>query len=539
MFSGVQLAQLDVSDQHITLHGASTATSATCPACATTTTRVHRAYTRTLADLPWSGWAVHLRLRVRRFFCPTPTCARVTFVEQIPALTQPYAQHTTRLNDLLGNLGLALGGEAGHRLSRRLAVSVSPDTLLRRVRRLPLPPTPAPTTIGVDEWAKRKGYHYGAIVVDLEQHQVVDLLPDDSAARFAAWLRAHPGVQVIARDRANSFAQGAQQGAPTALQVADRWHLTHNLRDALHALLQRHTTALRAAAVAVAPPLSPDPLPATSSAADLPAWPQGHSYGPVELRQEQFQHAKALHAQGWSYRQIAQHLQLHWRTARTYVHADELPRRILPQTTSSLTPYAEVIRASIADGPPTGTELWQTLQAQGYRGSLSSVYRAMRYVLPGDRRQGRRGPRRRPTPGVARPEPLPPALSPRQATWLLLRQTEQLDPEEVAYRERLCAACPEVAVAYPLAHRFLAMIRERQGAALDARLADAHASGVPELKRFATSLRRDAAPVRAALDTPWSTGQVEGQIHRLKLVKRMMDGRASFELLRRRVLMAV
>ncbi len=569
MFASLRLEALEVCDERIVLPVASTTTSAPCPECAVDATGVHSTYTRTLADLPWCGWAVRLRLRVRRFFCRTPSCSRTTFVEQIPSLTRPYAQHTSRLNDLLRGLGLALGGEAGHRFSHRLALTVSPDTLLRRVRQLPPPAVAAPEIIGVDEWAKRKGRHYGAIVVDLERHQVLDLLPDDSAEQFATWLKEHPGVRVIARDRANTFAQGAQQGAPSATQVADRWHLTRNLGDALETLLQRHTRALRDAAeqlqlptqlhtaelpdapgtqptqatplpseVVVTAPEQPVEVSVDTSA--IPAWPDGHSYGPSELRQEQFQRAKQLHQQGWSYRQIAQHLHLNWRTAKKYVQADMLPRRILPQTTSSLTPYAPTIQAVVAAGTQTGIDLWRELQTQGYRGSLSSVYRVLKHLQPEDQRRVRRARGSGGSQHSAQTVPVtkPRQLSARQAKWLLVRQEEKLKAEEVNYRERLCALCPDVATAYPLAQEFMRIIRERDGARLDGWLADVQASGVRELKQFAKSLLRDEAAVRGALDTAWSTGQVEGQINRLKLVKRTMYGRGSFEVLRQRVMNA-
>ncbi len=154
MFASLRLEDLDVCDGSILLHVASTAPSASCPECAAEATGIHSTYTRSLTDLPWSGWAVRLHLRVRRFFCRTPTCPRITFVEQIPTLTRPYAQHTTRANDLLQGLGLALGGEAGHRFSQRLALTVSPDTLLRRVRQAPRVAVAAPQIIGVDEWVR-------------------------------------------------------------------------------------------------------------------------------------------------------------------------------------------------------------------------------------------------------------------------------------------------------------------------------------------------------------------------------------------------
>jgi len=204
-----------------------------------------------ITDLSWQGVAVRLALHARRFRRDEPTCARCIFAARFPGLVAAGARRSTRLRTLYLALGLALGGEAGARLATDLGRAVSSDTLLRLTTTAPLAAPPTPRVLGVDDWSWRKGRRWGTILVDLERHPTIAILPDRRAGTFAQWLRAHPGVAVVSRDRGGADAAGGRQGAPDAVQVADRFHVLKNAGEALERLVQRPHAALCAAATAV------------------------------------------------------------------------------------------------------------------------------------------------------------------------------------------------------------------------------------------------------------------------------------------------
>jgi transposase len=564
----LRLDTLTMTTERITLDVTTISSTASCPVCRGEATRVHSRYQRTVADLAWAHTPVVLRLHIRRFFCPKPTCARVTFSEPLPTVVAPFARRTIRLTAEQRQLGLDVGGEAGSRTAHRQGMPVSPDTLLRLVRRDSPTYGSTPHHLGVDDFALRKGQVYGTILVDLDRHQPCDLLPERTAAILERWLKDHPGVEVITRDRATEYADGATRGAPDAVQVADRFHLLQNVREMLQRLLERHQAALQAATTGETTPADAAPVAAgdTMSAATepstdlvaeahtspstvtvpLPRLPKAvqQSQERRERRLASYTAVRALREAGLSIRAIAEQLHGSRKTVRRFVIADQFPERATRRPTpSKLDPFVPYLEQQLAAGQDNGMQLWRDLRDQhGYTGSRALVsrwvarHRHRRSAAEPARPTARRG--RPPAPAAATPPTTQRRCSARQAAWLLARRPDELEEADRVIVERLCQHSAAIDTAYHLAQDFIVMVRERQAAALEGWLDRAVTSAIPEIGSFVAGLQRDQAAVQAALELPWSNGQVEGQINRLKLIKRSMYGRANFDLLRQRVLAA-
>ena len=532
---------VDDAAAQITLSVTSTPACVPCPLCHVQTPRVHSRYTRTLADLPWGTYAVRLQLRVRKFVCGNVACPRQIFTERLPTVAAPWARRTTRLVERLRALGIALGGAAGTRLTPRLGLVASRDTLLRFVRRLPLPAVPPLSAIGVDDWAHRKRQRYGTIIVDLAQRRPVALLNDREANTLAAWLREHPGITVIARDRMKGYSDGARAGAPQATQVADRFHLVQNLAEALDQVFSAHGTTLKAVsnALSKAPVVQPDgrtAIPVPPSAPTLQE--QTRAAQRRARRLATYEQVWTLHRQGWSPRAIAQQLGMGRWTIVRYLQAPTFPERKgrSDKGKSVLTPYKEYILQQWNIGCRDALQLFRAIQRRGYTGSSPTV---ARYAQRLRQAQGLRPREQRPgqtLPLVTKVQHKP--LTTRRASRVVLKQPVKCTAEETQLLAHLKAQHRELAVAIELAQDFCAIVRERQSDRFDHWLERAVTSSVAPLQRFATGLRADYEAVKAGLTLPWSNGPVEGQINRLKMLKRQMFGRANIDLLRRRFLLA-
>jgi transposase len=539
-------ACLDV--EQLTVHLAITAPTAACPVCGSDARRVRSRYTRRLEDLPCLGRRVRLRIAVRRFVCPRSDCPRRIFAERLPGFAAPRARTTDRLYQTQTDIGSSLGGAAGSRLASRMGMATSPDTLLRRVKRLKNEPPGPPRVVGIDDWAWRKGQRYGTIVVDLERSDVIDLLPDRDADTVAAWLTAHPGVEVVSRDRSAAYAQAATEGAPQAGQVADRWHLLKNLREAVEQVLERHSAAINAAIKALEAPPGPDrdaTAPQTDAAVPVTEPPlPGPPVEPVpasprlqakraKRRQlaERFERVHELHKRGYPAARIARELGLSRRSVFRYLQRETCPAWYLRGSQRSrLDGYREWIDARIAEGFVNVAALHRQLTERGFRGSYGSVYAFV------TKRLGAAGKRRGRRNAADPPAPAPPSA--RQLSFEWARRAEKRKPPEQARLDAIRALNDELTAALGLADAFADLIRKQSTGTLSAWLTRGEASPDPDLRRFAEGIRRDEAAVQAAVTQRWSNGPVEGHVNRLKTIKRQMYGRAGFVLLRARVLNA-
>ena len=530
--TGVVVEQLEREDDRVCLRACTLAQGAQCPRCDSASVRVHSRYQRTLADAAVAGQRVVLRLQVRRFFCSNADCPAKTFAEQVSGLTERYARRTALLRRALEAIGLALAGRAGARLAARLGVRVSRDSLLRLVRALPDPPVGEVTVLGVDDFAIKKGQVYATILLDHTDHRPIDVLPDREADTLAEWLRQHPEIQIITRDRAGAYAEGATRGAPQATQCADRWHLWKNLCEAVEKIVITHRGCLPEPPTPTTEDTTPEgdqlreqsPAGTAQGTADHTGPDSTGEAGPWELRlRERYAAVQALRAEGKGIRAIARELCLDRKTARRFFYAtsaEDLLAKSLSRA-SVLDRYKPYLNQRITAGCTDTTALTAEIREQGYRGSERTVYR---HVLPF--RTGRKVP--------APAAPTPPTIR-RVAGWIL-RNPDNLDHEHEHRLGAILARCPELEAARRHVGAFAAMIRDLRGDRLEEWTERVLADDLPPLRSFVNGLRSDLAAVTAGLTLPHNNGPTEGTVNKIKMIKRTRYGRAKLDLLRKLIL---
>lgn len=491
-----------------------------CPACHGLSSRVHGHYQRRLSDLPWQERAVTILLKVRRLACANPLCPRQTFAEPLAGVAEPFARRSSRLAGLQRHLGLALGGEAGSRMATRLSIQASPDTMIRLVCAAEVTPSPSPRVVGIDEWAWRKRRSYGTAMVDLERNKVVDLLPDREEDSVARWLRDHPGIEVVARDRAEVYGEGARRGAPGAIHVADRWHLLKNLSTALQGEVGRYHAALRQAARESVARLAQS---AETQGSLRPTATEARRAARHAARDARYAELARLRGAGASTSEAARALGMDRKTVRFWLSAGSPPRWAKPRAGTMLDHEAAFLGRRWAEGCRRPAVLRRELAARGCHVGRGTVAYWIKTRLAGS------------TPPTAAAPPAVTWKPPTVVGVTRLLQGDSIGGDDGWYVARVLEFAPDLARAAELARRLATILRKTSAETLDCWLAEAASS---PLKGFARSLARDRAAVQAAIDLPWSTSPVEGQINRLKLVKRAMYGRGGFHLLRQRVLLA-
>lgn len=516
------IVQIRPEARKVVLIARSNVESSACPACGHSSKRLHSRYFRQLADLPWHGRVVQVHPGARRLCCSNSECSQQIFTERLPDFVRPRARRTTRCGQSQLAIGFATGGEPGSRLSHKLAMPVSGDTLLRMIKVAEFEPAQSPRVIGIDDWAWRKGQRYGTIICDLERGRVLDLLPDRNAASVATWLKRHPGIEIIARDRAGLYAEGARRGAPEATQIADRWHLLNNIGDALRLVLGRHRKAVRTAASAWIAEIDGE----KNTEKQLV-----ERVSNVNLRQqrrderhERYAEISRLRQAGQSPRQIAPKLGMSVRTVERWLAAGGEPEhRRPPAEHTCIEPFRNHLERRWQEGQHEGVVLLAEIQQRGYRGGKATFYRWLASY------RGR--PVRTPRAILSKSDHRVPSR--RTCAWLLGQAPDKLDEANLRFLHHLFENTPKLQIASELARRLAAILRGDDEAALDRWIIDSMGT---ELDSLAKGIRRDVGAVKAAIRHSWSTSPVEGRINRLKTIKRQMYGRAGCELLRSRLL---
>jgi transposase len=490
--AGVVVERVERTEAGVLVWGRVKAEGGICPSCSSGSRRVRSRYDRSLADGSVAGHPLVPRLQVRRFFCDNRHCPVGTFAEQVDGLTVKHARRTPLCRKTLEHIGLILAGRAGSRLASRLGLTAGRTALLELVHALPDPDVGKVEVLGVDDFAIKRGRKYATILIDAVTHRRVDVLPDRKTATLAAWLREHPGITVVCRDGSAAYAEAIRQAAPTAVQASDRWHLWHNLAAAAEKCVIAHSTCWNS-------------IPGAADSALATRTRQRHAA------------VHALLADGAGLLECARQLGWALNTVKRYARAQNVQQLLRPPSYRAclIDAYRDLVRQRLASQTPV-THILTEIRALGYTGSATLL---VRYI-----NQGR-----------ADPERLVPAPR-RLVSWIMTRPTDLPDHTR-RHLADLLASCPEMTTLAQQVGEFAAILTQRRGQDLAAWITHTRQYALPGFSSYLNGLDKDYDAAVAGLTLPYSNGPTEGVNTKIKLLKRQTYGRASFALLRKRILL--
>ncbi len=537
--SVLQFDSVSVQGKTVIFHASSVQDQAICPQCSQVSGRIHSRYTRTLADLPLSDLAVRLICQVRKFFCPNKECAQKIFVERLKEVAEAFARRTVRLDRIICALAFYVGGRLGAKVTEKLSIGVSRQTLIRRILKTPSSPTKMPKVIGIDDFAFRRGQVYGTLLIDLERRQAVDLIPSREAEDVAEWLRQYPQVEVVSRDRSQTYANAVNVALPHAAQIADRFHLVKNIYEVLEKILHRERKTIREVS---------DELSLTSNRISPGKENRLDDRGNKAFREpvtnkekkahvkvsearkrriEKYEMVRKLRDEGMSIQGISRRLRMHRQTVRHFLNCDEYPEpKSVFRKVSPLHKYQKYLQQRWNEGCGNGRQLYRELRGLGYVGCYQTValfLQIWRLDLPEkDRLRIQLKTFRTPTA--------------KEIKWQLLSGKESKNEEQNKFLELLKQRQPEISRTVGQIREFQRILKTGTTAEYENWQQKIKEQGATEMKNFAFRLSKEESSVEGAITSEWSNGQVEGQVGRLKLIKRQMYGRASFAVLKARVL---
>jgi transposase len=495
-------------------------TNCLCPNCGLVSLKVHSYYSRVFKDLPAFGNKVRLFLRARKFYCLEEHCQVKVFTERFADYFSPYKRRTVRFDKVCLKLVLESSGKAAERIALDLGIDISDTSLLRLISEAPEPNISTPHALGVDDWAYKKGHRYGTVLVNLENRKIIDILYDREATTLEKWLKSHAGVAVISRDRYGKYIQGATNGAPAAIQVADRWHLLKNLGEATTKVMLREYSRLNQVFRKEETQASEEAIVRDQH---IP-----HS-SDTEIRRQRFLELKELQAKGHSIKAMARHLKMHRQTIKKYIDMDTLPRKLYKDE-NMVESYFPYIKERLVKEPAVYIKtLWTELQEQGYKGAYSTFADALLYygIRIGKKATHKKGPMHHGS-----------FFKPSKAAVLFLMAENKLTEVDRCLIKKICTASNQLSATLSLIRSFRYMMINKQGTRLKKWIKLAQGAGIKEIASFATGLLTDYSSIENSISLQWSNGPLEGNVNKLKTIKRQMYGRASFELLKKRLLLA-
>jgi len=509
-FQRIEITDFQYTDQHIIFYAKPVGKTVRCPDCKVISTSLHSYYQRTWRDLPIAGIPVKWKIKARRFRCENENCHRKTFTERFDHIITPNGQRTKRFTNQLRHISYSCSAEAGAKLAKKLGLPTSGDTLLRIIRASPSGYIPPGTIVGIDDWSFKRGLRFGTIIIDLEKRRPIELLSDRKSKSVEVWLKQHPNIRIVTRDRSREYRNGIDIGAPQARQVADRWHIIKNYQEAVEKQLRMHSNALNKANLQWKS-AGKDENPQREST--------NHSY-----RLDLFREVKRLSKEGISQRNIATMTGMSRSTVRRYISRNDFPdwKNRLPKVTN-ITPYMQYLKQQWDGGCHNARILHERLEEQGYPGTYASVRRYVRLLFRENQETSIK-------PFAYR------FKSPKQVAFLLIKRADKFKTDESKFLETLFAVEPVIRDMHLISQKFIRMFRSHDVTILNPWIVMVSESDFQYLKSFANGLKKDYRAVRASLELFWSNGQTEGQVNRLKFIKRQMYGRAKFDLLRQKVL---
>ena len=511
-----------ISSDGITLHLHGKRKTAQCPECFKRSDSVHSCRRRRIQHLPCSGQTLWLVFSVRHWYCRNPACSRKIFAESLAPFAGSHQQSSQALQNLQRQLGLIAGGEAGKRAATAAGLRCSADTLLRRVINTPETKQSGAPHVGIDEWAWHRGHCCGMLIVNLDTHRPLVLLPGRDQRTLATWFRKYPEIQVVSRDRSGVYATAAREGAPQARQVADRWHLLKNIGDEPERMMYRHMPLIRLVVRELSLKKSPEPeisVP-VASLRRLERLKQHIR----KKRHQRWTEVMALHNKGCSFREISRITGLSRVTVSRWVGSGTFPEMSTrPPKRGLLDPWREWLKEQRECGNYNSGRIWREMVARGGTGSETIVRDAVAKWRKGW------------IPPVTTAARLP-SVS-RVSRWLMPWRIIRGE-ENYAFRfiSLMCEKEPELKIAQQLVLEFYRILKTQNKSQLSSLFTRVHESGSAELRCVAAGMEADAAAICEAISSRWSTGVVEGHVNRLKVLIRQMYGRAGLELLRRRVM---